>query len=135
MAKKNKILDDILASITPERQAEIDLLMDTHIKWMDEHPDYNKRYGTNESYWLETIKSEGFNPVGITTMLCEETIIMATKEEANEAWEIFKPEGWWYSVDEWEGVRKAYVNDGYNGVEEDAPRVYCLDDKYKEIIK
>ena len=136
--KKNKtqeLFDRIDASITPERKAEMDAMMDAHIKWMDEHPDYNERYGTDKSYWLEQIKAKGFNPVGITVMLCEETIIMETKEEIDKAWEIFKPEGWWYTVDQWEEVRADYVKDykyNFDGV---APKVYCMNNKYKDILK
>ena len=57
MKSKNKIVnnafDKILNSITPERKAEMDAMMDAHLKWMDEHPDYNERYGTDKSYWLD----------------------------------------------------------------------------------
>lgn len=133
--KRNNILQDILDSITPERQAELDAMMDAHLKWMDEHPDYNDRYGTDKSYWLDTIRKHGFNPIGITTMTCEETIILETKEEVERAWEIFKPEGWWYSVEQWKETREWYVKDMYKGIESDAPKVYCLNDKFKDIIK
>lgn len=135
MAKRSKIFEDILNSITPERKAELDAMMEAHRKWHEEHPGYDERYGTDKSYWLEQIRSKGFNPIGITVMICEETIIMETKEEIEKAWEIFKPEGWWYTVDEWENIRKEYVDDMYDGVEEGAPVVYCLDDRFKDIIK
>lgn len=131
--KGNKNFDNLF-NISPERQAELDAQMDAHMKWMDEHPDYNERYGTDKSYWLEQIKAKGFKPVGITVMTCEETIIMETKEEIEKAWEIFKPEGWWYTIDQWEETRTKYIKDMYNGVEEDAPLVYCLNDKYKTIL-
>jgi hypothetical protein len=137
-SKKSKTqlrFDKILNDITPERRAELDAQMEAHLKWMDEHPDYNERYGTDKSYWLQQIKDEGFNPVGITVMTCEETIIMKTQEEIDAAWKIFKPEGWWYTVDQWEATREEYVRDCYDGVEADAPRVYCLDDNYKHLIK
>lgn len=131
----DKFFKDIMSNITPERQKEMDEMMDAHIKWMDAHPDFNKRYGTDKSYWLEEIKAKGFNPVGITVMICEETIIMETKEEIDKAWEIFKPEGWWYTIDVWEKTRRKYIKDMYDGKEEDAPMVYCLNEKFKEIIR
>lgn len=134
MAKKNKIIEDFEISITPEKQAEIDNMVEQHIKWMDEHPDFNERYGTNKSYWLEEIIAKGFNPIGISIMTCEETIILGTKEEVARAWEVFKPEGWWYTIDEWRKTRKEYIDSMYDGIEEDAPKVYCLNDKFKEII-
>lgn len=128
-------LDQILGEMTPERKKELDAMMDAHMKWMDEHPDFNERYGTDKSYWLDAIREAGFNPIGITTMTCEETIILETKEDVEKAWEIFKPEGWWYSVDEWEKTREWYVKSMYKGDYDAAPKVYCLDEKYKDIIK
>lgn len=137
MAKKSiKTIHDLgIGDLSPEHKARIEAQIDAHLKWHDEHPDYNERYGTDKSYWLEQIKANGFNPIGITVMTCEETIILATKEEVEKAWEVFKPEGWWYSADQWTETRKWYVTDAYNGVESDAPKVYCLDDKFKDIIK
>ena len=132
---KNKIIDDIFNSITPEQQAKFDAMFEAHRKWHDAHPDYNERYGTDRSYWLEEIKNAGFNPVGITVMTCEETIIMETQEEIDKAWKQFSPEGWWYTVDQWEETRNWYVNEAYDGIETGAPKVYCLDPKYKNIIK
>jgi len=133
--KKNDIFQKILDSITPEDQARFDANHEAFQKWHDEHPDHSKRYGTDKSYWLEDIKKAGFNPIGITVMICEETIIMETKEEIEAAWEIFNPEGWWYTVDQWEKRRNEYVKNMYDGIEENAPLVYCLDEKYKDIIK
>ena len=121
--------------ISPERQAELDKMFEEHKKWHDAHPDYNERYGTDKSYWLEKIREAGFNPVGITTMTCEETIIMETEEEAKAAWEIFKPEGWWYCLDQWKETRDWYVNSMYEGKDEEAPIVYCMRKEHEEIIK
>ena len=131
----NKYFQKILDSITPEQKAEFDVNMKTFDKWHNEHPDHGERYGTDKSYWLETIREKGFNPIGITVMLCEETLIFATKEETDAAAKEFMPEGWWYSVNNWEESRKKYVDDMYKGIESDAPMVYCLDDKFNEIIR
>jgi len=68
-------------------------------------------------------------------MLCEETLVFATEEEAEAAADYFMPEGWWYSLSNWEESRKDYIDKFYEGVEEDAPEVFCLDDKYNDIIK
>lgn len=135
MAKESKNYKDIINNIAPKDRLRMEIEMDALIKWHDEHPDYNERYGTDKSYWLEKIKAKGFNPIGITVMACEETIILATKEEVEKAWKEFKPEGWWYSVDQWTETREWYIKDAYNGVELDAPKVYCLDNKFKDIIK
>lgn len=138
MARKTKtqeLFDKIEASITPEMRAKMDAQFEANEKWHNEHPDHGERYGTDKSYWLETIRKKGFNPIGITVMLCEETIVFATKEETEAAASEFMPEGWWYTLSEWEKSRKEYVDDFYSGVEENAPRVYCLNDAYKDIIK
>jgi hypothetical protein len=134
MRKSKNSIDDYLNNITPEEQAKINNSIDAHIKYMNEHPDYNKRYGTDKSYWLEEIKLKGFNPIGITIMTCEETIIMKTQEELERAWEIFKPEGWWYTIDQWEKVRQDYIKDMYEGDKTKAPLVYCLNDKFNNIL-
>jgi hypothetical protein len=135
MAKRSKILQEILDSITPEEKARMDAMFEAHKKWHEEHPDHKERYGTDRSYWLDSIRAKGFNPIGITVMTCEETIIVETQEEKEAAWEAFKPEGWWYTVNEWEETRNWYVNEAYEGVEADAPKVYCLDERFKDIIK
>ena len=133
--KPNTVIQRILDSITPERQAELDAMFEAHEKWHKEHPDHGERYGTDRSYFLKTVKEKGHNPIGITVMLCEETFIFATEEEQEAAAKDFMPEGWWHAVSDWEESRTKYVNDMYKGVEASAPKVYCLDDKYKDIIK
>lgn len=131
MKKTNNIISKIFDSITPERQAELDKMMEAHIKWHEEHPDHKDRYGTDRSYWLQSIREAGFNPVGITVMLCEETLIMETREELELACKKFSPEGWWYTLDDWQKARSEYVEEFYSGKYSEAPRVYCLNDKYK----
>lgn len=89
-----------------------------------------KTYGTPDSEFLKCIISKGYNPIGITIMACEETFIFSTEEEAYRAHkELDTNEGWWYGLDgeyPWEETRKWYVDKSYNGIEEDAPKVYWL---------
>jgi hypothetical protein len=134
MARAN-FLQDILDSITPERQAEINAMLDEQRKWMDEHPNYNERYGTDKSFFLEEIRAKGFNPIGITVMIAEETIIFETKEETDAAAKMFLPEGWWYSIDDWGKTRSEYIDKFYKDNTSKAPIVYCLDKKFKNILK
>lgn len=129
---RSKILQDILDSITPERQAEIDAQMEAMRKFYEEHPDYNERYGTDKSYWLESVIKAGFNPIAITAMVCEETLIFETPEETEAAAKAFLPEGWYYTITEWEKARKDYIDKFYNGDEACAPEVFCLNDKFKK---
>jgi len=122
----SEFLKNIFNNLDPEREKELDRMMEQHRKWMNEHPDYNERYGTDKSYWLQEIIDAGFKPLGITVMLCEETIIMETKEEIDKAFEQFQPEGWWYTREDFDKSRKGYVKKFYDGDEVKAPKVYWL---------
>lgn len=136
MKKTKNIISDYLDNLTQEERDSANARVEADLNWIDEHPDYNERYGTDKSYFLEVIKERGLNPVGITTMLGEETIIFETKEESNKAWELFKPNGFWYCVNEWEDTRDWYKSDlELNGIKGDLPKVYCLDNKYKDLLK
>lgn len=124
--KKNTIITDILDKITPEESKRARESVDAQIKWLDEHPDYQERYGTDESYWLETIKSKGFNPIGITVLMCEESFIMETEEEVDKAWEVFKPEGFWYTRKQFEIYQKELADDMYDGDVNNMAKVHWL---------
>lgn len=87
-------------------------------------------YGTNNSQLLQEIKTAGFNPIAITVMMCEETFVFKGKAEAMRAWEIFRPEGWWYDLGEFIETRKQYVKDAYGGNVDKAPTVYWLNTNY-----
>ena len=132
-SKRNNIISKLLESISDEEKEKFRKETNQIMDYYDERPDYNKCYGTDKSYFLkEQVVSNGFNPVGITIMTCEETFIMETKEEVDAAWDKLKYEGWWYTIDEWKNVRDKYVKDMYNGDYEKAPKVYCLNKKYKD---
>lgn len=51
---------------------------------------------------ITALKSADFKPLFYTVMMCEDTFIFATREEAHAAFERFeKPHsGWWYGADE-----------------------------------
>lgn len=125
----SKIIRDAFDSITPSQKAEFEKKMDAHLKWLEDHPDYHENYGKPNSYFLKEVREAGFKPIGITVMMCEETFIFETKEEAKSAWKAFSPEGFWYYLEQWGESRKNYVDEAYNGVEEDAPPVYWLNEK------
>ena len=123
----SKLINDIFDNISPEEHNDIIKQVN---QFQIDDPNYNEFYGTDKSYFLSEIKEKGFNPLGITVMVCEETFIMETKEECDRAWEIFKPEGWWYTLDEWEKVHNEYVNDMYDGDFTKSPKVYSLSNKF-----
>ena len=93
----------------------------------DDYKDHASTYGTPESPFLREIRDAGFKPIAITVMICEETIVFRTKEEAQAAAEKFLPEGWWYDLSEFDDSREAYVKEMYGGDEVGAPIVYWLD--------
>jgi hypothetical protein len=90
-------------------------------------------YNTDKSNSLKIIREAGFNPIGITVMICEETFIFNTDEEAIKAHEYFEKnpvkdviQGWWYGLVDFELARQKYVLDMYEGIESDAPTIYWL---------
>lgn len=87
-------------------------------------------YGSPLSKMLTKIREAGFKPIAITVMICEETFVFKTEEEAKAAWEKFKPEGWWYGFSYFIDTREEYVNKFYDGDEDAAPIVYWLDNNY-----
>lgn len=88
----------------------------------------NNDLGKPNSLFLKEIQEAGFNPIGITIMMCEETLIFKTKDECDQAYGKFLPEGWWYCYSEWDDTRKWYVDTYYNGDYKKAPKVYWLVD-------
>lgn len=56
---------------------------------------------------LRIIKSYGFNPIGVSVMICEETYIFNSDDEACAAHELLEGmlnrnygvDGWWYGKD------------------------------------
>lgn len=83
-------------------------------------------YGIDKSELLQKIKEAGLKPIGITVMVCEETFIFETEDEAEKGWDIFKNEGWWYGREKFITAWKNYVEKSYDGKEIDAPKVYWL---------
>jgi len=73
-------------------------------------------YGTPKSDLLKEIIQAGFKPLLITVLMCEETFVFQTHEEADAAAKMFLPEGWWYSIDEWDQTYNNYLKEF--GVEE-----------------
>lgn len=92
-------------------------------------------YGTPDSDLLDAVIQAGFKPIGITVLMCEETFIFKSKQEAEEAAEIFLPEGWWYDIGSWVETRQQYIDDIYEGDTELAPKIHWLDKNYEFIDK
>lgn len=88
-------------------------------------------HGNPDSLLLKKVIASGFKPIGITIMICEETFIFKSKQEASAAAEKFLPEGWWYEFSEWIEERNKYVKKFYKGDEDLAPTVYWLDKNFE----
>lgn len=90
-------------------------------------------YGTNKSWLLGKVKEAGFNPIAITVMICEETFVFETSEEASKGFEWVKNnygnEGWWYGKADFEKARQDYVNDYKKHGWGEAPKVYWLNEQ------
>lgn len=95
---KNKTVDNIMARLSPERRAEIkrEILEDLAFNRQLEEQGYV--YNTDKSYSLKLLNDAGHFPIGITTMMGEETFIFKTETEANEAWNshVLGYDGWFY---------------------------------------
>jgi hypothetical protein len=87
-------------------------------------------YGTPNSYLLKEVRDAGFKPIGITVLMCEETFIFKSGDEAKQAAEKFLPEGWWYGIDGWEHTYNEYVDRFYGGDKELATPIHWLDANY-----
>lgn len=51
---------------------------------------------------LAILKAAGFKPIAVSTMICEDTFVFETEDEAQRAHRMFEVEkgtiaGWWYS--------------------------------------
>lgn len=128
---KSKLFEEVL------NQSEITPLTSKikKVSIWDSYNDTNedcRLLGTPESPILKFIVQNGFNPIGITYMMCEETFIFQTIEECNRAVDVFMPYGWWYSIDDpsdnnWADTVKWYYKEMCKSFDYDTPIVYWLD--------
>ncbi len=99
-----KELDDLLGPIDPKIAKEMDEWfeeIERRQRWMEENnisKDLQKFY-----FDLEILKSAGYKPIAVTTMMCENTFVFETQDEANRAFLQFEKHpqgecisGWWY---------------------------------------
>ena len=71
--------------------------------------DFRERYLENDLY--KRVVAAGFKPIGMTVMMCEETFIFKSHVEALDAFEKFKPSGWWYGYPEFLDAERQYKKD------------------------
>ena len=102
--KQINLIDEIIKelNIDPVTQKRIDETMEKQICDITELEAQGYKFNTDKSYSLKLIRDHGYNPIGITTIICEETFIFETEEEASEAHNDLQVihevvDGWWYS--------------------------------------
>ncbi len=118
-----KELDDLLGPIDPNLEKEIDEWFDEVercYKWMEENgiPEELRKY----YFDLEILKSAGYKPIAVTTMMCENTFVFETQDEADRAFEQFEKypqdeciSGWWYCKESFADSIKEYAKEvGYD---------------------
>lgn len=96
---------------------------------------YNHDYPLEEfKPQLDIIRKKGFKPIGVTQMICEDTFIFETTEEAKKAYETFEQKGdkwigkvvgWWYGKEDFKLAEKDYLEKMDNG-EDFKLRIYWL---------
>jgi hypothetical protein len=96
-----------------------------------EMEEWHDNYGKPNSLLLKEIHDAGFKPIAITVMLCEETFIFKGNDEAKKAAEMFLPEGWWYSLNDWKLAHDEYIKNIYYGDYDLGPIVYWLDKNFE----
>ena len=125
---RSKVVQDILDRITPEEHAYLKKQIDKDIAFQDMLYEQGYRYNTDKSYSLKLLNDAGYFPIGLTTMICEETFIFKTEKEADKACEsgVLGNEGWFYGKKAFKKALEQYEKDmGYKN------EIFWLDGKNK----
>ena len=123
---RSKVIQNILDNITKEQSEEFErnwLEAEAYHRWMEEN---GYSYNTDKSYSLKLLNDAGHFPIGITTMMCEETFIFKTEKEADKACEsgVLGNEGWFYGKKAFKKALEQYEKDmGYKN------EIFWLDEK------
>jgi len=106
--QERKLMESAFADV----RTDIPELSDEYEEFLQE---WHDGYGNEKSPMLKRIREAGFKPIAITVMICEETFVFRSEDEAKRAAKIFLPEGWWYSLKDFDAAREAYVKRHYEG--------------------
>ena len=92
-------------------------------RWLEEQ---GYEYNTDKSYSLKLLNDDGYFPIGIATIACEESFIFKTEKEADIAWKsrVLGNEGWWYGKRNFLKYLEEYQKDMKTEV-----KIYWIDDK------
>ena len=123
---RSKAVQYMLDRITPEEHAEFKKQIEEGIAFQDMLYEQGYRYNTDKSYSLKLLNDAGYFPIGLTTMICEETFIFKTEKEADKACEsgVLGNEGWFYGKKAFKKALEQYEKDmGYKN------EIFWLDEK------
>ena len=103
-----KELEDLLGPVDEKITKEVNdhfEKIEQQYKWMEENnipQDLRKYY-----FDLEVLKTHGYKPVAVTTMMCENTFVFETQDEADRAYLEFERHpkgeyisGWWHGKED-----------------------------------
>ena len=123
---RSNIIQEMLDRITPEEHVEFEREMleaEAYHRWLEEN---GYSYNTDKSYSLKLLNDAGHFPIGITTMMCEETFIFNTEKEATKAWKsgVLGNDGWFYGKRNFQKDLDKYEKDmGYKN------EIFWIDEK------
>lgn len=104
---RNNLIQEILSRITPEEHAEFERQIEEDIAFHEQLKKDGRIYATDTSITLDVVRAEGFNPIGITSFMCDELIIFSTKTEAEKAYKFLEVKKklvscYWYSKNQFQ---------------------------------
>jgi hypothetical protein len=105
-----------------------------YIQYNSEGLTDHSTYGKSSSKSIQVLKQFGFKPIAITVMMCEETFIFETEEEALRAHDEFEHhpkhniviQGWWYGREDFKKSVEEYIEKFQS-----SPVIYWINDNKK----
>lgn len=109
---RSNIIQEMLSKITDEEKEQHRIETEAFLKREQELRDKGYKYGTNTSYSLVELNSAGHFPIGICTLMCEESFIFSSARKANKAWKsrTLGYDGYFYSLEDFRKEKKWYEN-------------------------
>jgi hypothetical protein len=110
---KNNLIKEILSRITPEEHSKFQRQLEEDRAFQEMIYEQGYRYNTDKSYSIKLLNDAGHFPIGITTMMCEETFIFKLEKEATKAWKsgVLGNDGWFYGKRSFQKALEDYEKD------------------------
>lgn len=112
----SKIIEEFrkrMESRTDEEKAETLRQIEDELAFQESLTEQGYKYNTDKSYSLKLLNDAGYFPIGICSMMCEETFIFKTEADANDAWQsrVLGYDGWWYGKRNFLKAKEEYEKD------------------------